>query len=777
MRATNTTSSPFDPIQREEDADIFGPVLPDHATILEDGDTANAIFDNLVIAPGDFFIGTIASPSDADLIAVELTAGVSYTIDLFGVDSGGGLGTLADPFLELLDASGDLMTFNGSLTSSDNDGIGRDSLVVFTPTTTGTYYIAVTSADGGTGRYTVQVSDDLPPPPPTLGTLQDMVTQLQSGYTGGTEYTFDTSSSNVITVNISALTAEGQKLALWAMETWEMVADLEFQTVTSGEMITIDDEQNGAYASFPGIGASQFAGGVEVNVSSALVSVFGASLGSLPFQTYVQQFGQALGLGYLGNYVGTGSYPEDAIFTNDSWQLSVMSSFAQNVNPTVDASYGFVTTAMMVDILAIQDFYGAAGAGSATAGNTVYGLGSNLGNYLDDIFASMVADTAIGNASGNPVALTLYDSDGTDLLDLSYLGIGVDARIDLNGGTFSDIGESIGLLGIALGTVIENLITGEGNDTVTGNSANNTLTTGAGDDLILSGAGNDTSMGGSGNDTIYGGGGNDSLSATSGFNEMFGGAGSDAITGGKNSDLLGGGSGNDTINGGGGNDTMWGSSGNDAISGGNGNDFSGAGANRDTVNGGGGIDTLYGGGGQDTVMGDANDDLLGGGTGADLVQGGTGSDTLWGQAGADTLEGGQGNDDIAGGSQGDLLLGEAGDDTLSGGFGNDTLSGGADDDVLNGNFGNDVLTGGLGADVFIMENSGGKIITDFNGAEGDTLQLDDALWGGGLTTAQVVAAFASESSGDIVFDFGGGSFVVLEGVTTTVGLSDDIELF
>ncbi len=40
-----------------------------------------------------------------------------------------------------------------------------------------------------------------------------------------------------------------------------------------------------------------------------------------------------------------------------------------------------------------------------------------------------------------------------------------------------------------LGTVIENVITGEGNDTIFDNSANNSIITQQGDDNILIGAG------------------------------------------------------------------------------------------------------------------------------------------------------------------------------------------------------------------------------------------------------------------------------------------------
>ena len=58
-------------------------------------------------------------------------------------------------------------------------------------------------------------------------------------------------------------------------------------------------------------------------------------------------------------------------------------------------------------------------------------------------------------------------------------------------------------LGIAFGTVIENVITGQGNDTVTDNQVDNEITTGAGNDLIVLGNGGyDVINGGIGFDTV-----------------------------------------------------------------------------------------------------------------------------------------------------------------------------------------------------------------------------------------------------------------------------------
>ena len=95
------------------------------------------------------------------------------------------------------------------------------------------------------------------------------------------------------------------------------------------------------------------------------------------------------------------------------------------------------------------------------------------------------------DAAANPdVAYTIIDNGGIDTLD--YSGFASNQHIDLNPETFSDVGDSIGNVSIARGTVIENAIGGSGNDTLIGNAANNVLTGNGGDDTIDGGGGNDT---------------------------------------------------------------------------------------------------------------------------------------------------------------------------------------------------------------------------------------------------------------------------------------------
>jgi Ca2+-binding RTX toxin-like protein len=205
----------------------------------------------------------------------------------------------------------------------------------------------------------------------------------------------------------------------------------------------------------------------------------------------------------------------------------------------------------------------------------------------------------------------------------------------------------------------------------------------------------------------------------------------------------------------------------------------------DSFDGGIGADTISGLGGNDTLLGGTGEDVLAGGGGRDLLNGGGQNDMLSGGAARDRLLGGKGNDDLSGDAGNDLLRGQVGSDMLSGGNGKDRLQGGAGRDVLDGGNqtdilegqgGNDTLTGGGGADTFRFGPGGGTDrVLDF-ADDVDTLAFDAALWGGGLSAAEVLDQFARDRGGNVVFDFADGTRVVVENASVA-DLADDLSLF
>jgi len=564
---------------------------PSNALIIETSDAGATINTSYTVNVGDVFAGELAFGDEEDWFAIDLIAGQSYDISLMSGDG------LIDPAITVYNSSG------SSVALLDDGANDFSAGGTFVADATGTFYISVHDyyySDIGSYEVAIEFADFEPFVPGSIGTLDEMAEFLISDGWGGVEYKWDKS---VITVNISGLEADAQQVAVWAMEAWEAVINIDFQVVTSGEDITVDDEYSGAYAYGPNsTDAFYVEGGVELNVNK-FWSLEDKTIDSYWFQTYVHEFGHALGLAHQGFYDGFATYESSAIFANDSWQLSVMSYFDQIANTTVDQTYGTVLGPMMVDIIAAQKHYGAPDEDSATAGDTVFGLDSNLGNYLDTAFEWLATGATSSDYAGNSVVYTLYDVGGTDLLDLSFLID--DADLDLNEETFSSIGDANEVLGIARDTIIENAKTGAGNDTIIGNDADNTLNAGAGNDIINSGAGEDT---------VYGGDGFDKINTGSADDFVFGGDSENDLR-----DEIFVGDGNDYVNAGHGNDLVYGQNGDDVLIG----DF--------------GADTLYGQNGEDTLAGGPLSDRLFGNAGDDFINGGFGFDRLNGGAGADTF--------------------------------------------------------------------------------------------------------------------------------------------
>ena len=95
-----------------------------------------------------------------------------------------------------------------------------------------------------------------------------------------------------------------------------------------------------------------------------------------------------------------------------------------------------------------------------------------------------------------------------------------------------------------------------------------------------------------------------------------------------------------------------------------------------------------------------------------------------GGAGDDQLKGGRASDAINGQAGDDQIDGRAGNDSLRGGRGNDQVRGAEGADWLSGDRDDDTLTGGSGADLFhIAAGFGADLVTDFNPAEGDRVEL------------------------------------------------------
>ena len=167
--------------------------------------------------------------------------------------------------------------------------------------------------------------------------------------------------------------------------------------------------------------------------------------------------------------------------------------------------------------------------------------------------------------------------------------------------------------------------------------------------------------------------------------------------------------------------------------------------------------------GNDTITGTAAADVIFGANGVDAISGGNGNDVLRGGNGNDTLRGGNQNDTLKGENNNDFLFGDAGADTLDGGTGRD---------IFNGGTGNDKLVSRIDAteDIFVFSNTYGADTISFFEEGLDTLRLNDDLWGGGLTAAQVVASFATVNAAGTVITLNFGDADILRVGNTAGGL-------
>ena len=98
--------------------------------------------------------GSIETAQDRDWFGVNLVAGHTYRIDELGSPTSNG--TLSDTFLVGLYNSAGVLIPN---TSDDDNGVGTNSQIGFTPTASGTYYISAGAFSNNTGTYAVAVTD------------------------------------------------------------------------------------------------------------------------------------------------------------------------------------------------------------------------------------------------------------------------------------------------------------------------------------------------------------------------------------------------------------------------------------------------------------------------------------------------------------------------------------------------------------------------------------------------------------------------------------------
>jgi Ca2+-binding RTX toxin-like protein len=279
----------------------------------------------------------------------------------------------------------------------------------------------------------------------------------------------------------------------------------------------------------------------------------------------------------------------------------LFTTFGPGVKPTVGTVTGYtvkhgsdvIYSFTHFNALGMDDFLNAvAGDANSFFSGRMFHADTVTGSNQNDVLKGYDGNDTINGGGGND---KIIGGDGSDDLkgsggnDVIKGGAGLDTlnggngADKLNGGADGDTlrggaGKDAINGGGGIDTVLYNEKTADISVTLHGGEQAKVMIGGQQEDTLknvenlTSGEGNDTITGDAAGNEFRGNGGNDFLSGKAGYDVIFGGEGNDTLIGGTEDDYLNGGTGVDHLKGGAGNDNLLGESGNDVMTGGGGAD-------------------------------------------------------------------------------------------------------------------------------------------------------------------------------------------------------------
>ncbi len=486
--------------------------------------------------------GTIGSSNDIDRFSVQLTAGHKYAFN------GSAWNSSLDPFLALHSADGTAVAANNNL----GPGISN-AFLVYTPATSGTYYLDIFGFNFTTGKYLVAHSDIS-----GSSTAETLVATPQpadpaspsswtwEGTSGGDDYEWSSTGPARLrghngNDDITGGNGSGNHDVIWGDDGNDSLRG-------AGGPDTI----------LGGSGDDFIDGGENHDVlhgESGNDRIFGRN-GNDYLHGHTGQDDLSGGDG--NDYLKGGSEDDDLTGGNGNDEL-----YGDEGNDEINGGDGD-------DIIkggTGDDFQLDGDAGDdlieGEAGNDTL-----IGGDGNDILRGGQDSDSLNGGPGNNV---LDGGVGEDWVDYSQgLGSFSGVAINLFDGkavTFKDLtGDPVF---DALYTPddrydtlisIENVRGGSRNDRIDGDHSNNIIYGNQGDDVIRGHNGVDSIDGGGNNDVLWGDEGNDTVSGGTGNDEVRGGLGNDILAGNDGDDELRGEQSNDMLDGGAGNDVafFWG---------------------------------------------------------------------------------------------------------------------------------------------------------------------------------------------------------------------------